>query len=197
MRIIAGKWRGRQLAAPQGTATRPTGDRVRETLFSMLASRLGSFEGLRVADLYAGSGALGFEALSRGAAFACFVDQDAGAVAAIRANVNALDTADRTQVLTRPADALPSQEPFDLVFADPPYSRGSGTAALKQILASGWAAGGTWIAIETERAEKIEPQGCTLDAERDVGRARLTLLRAEFSSSSPGFRPMRPTAARQ
>ena len=87
MRIIAGALRGRKLQAPEGMATRPTADRVRETLFSMLASRLGSFEGLRVADLFAGSGALGLEALSRGAAFACFVEQDRRAIDAIRANI--------------------------------------------------------------------------------------------------------------
>ena len=86
MRIIAGEWRGRPIEAPPGTATRPTADRVRETLFSMLASRLGIFEELRVADLFAGSGALGFEALSRGAAIATFVESDATAAAAIRRN---------------------------------------------------------------------------------------------------------------
>src|SRR3954464_14591564 len=99
MRIIAGKWRGRLLEAPPGLGTRPTADRVRETLFSMLASRLGSLEDLRVADLFAGSGALGFEALSRGAATATFVDSDAKAAAAIRRNADALDAADRVQVL--------------------------------------------------------------------------------------------------
>lgn len=177
MRIIAGEWRGRKLAAPEGTATRPTGDRVREALFSMLASRLGSFEELRVADLYAGSGALGLEALSRGAGFCCFVDQDAGALAAIRSNIEALRAADRTQVLACPAGALPSQQPFDLIFADPPYVPGSGTAALRQILASGWAAPGSWIAIETGRGETVDPRGAALDSERDVGRARLTLFR--------------------
>ena len=86
MRIIAGKWRGRTLDAPPGMDTRPTADRVRETLFNMLASRLGSFEQLRVADLFAGSGALGFEALSRGAAHASFVERDPKAIAAIRHN---------------------------------------------------------------------------------------------------------------
>ena len=111
-------------------ATRPTGDRVRETLFSMLASRLGSFEQLRVADLYAGSGALGLEALSRGAAFACFVEQDPRAIAAIRANVEALGAGERSRILARSAQALPPEQPFDIVFADPPYGAGSGSAAL-------------------------------------------------------------------
>src|SRR5262249_15359418 len=90
MRIIAGEWRGRRVEAPSGSNTRPTGDRVRETLFSMLASRIGSFEDLRVADLFAGSGALGFEALSRGAASATFVESDPVAAAAIRRNADQL-----------------------------------------------------------------------------------------------------------
>ncbi len=86
MRIIAGEWRGRPLVAPKGDATRPTADRTRETLFSMLTSRLGSFEGLAVGDFFAGSGALGLEALSRGAATCLFVERERDAVAAIRAN---------------------------------------------------------------------------------------------------------------
>ena len=88
MRIIAGDWRGRPLAAPEGRGTRPTSDRAREGLFSMLASRLGTFEGLRVADLFAGTGALGLEALSRGAAHCLFVDSDRDAVASIRRNLD-------------------------------------------------------------------------------------------------------------
>ena len=95
MRIISGTWRGRVIEAPPGQATRPTADRVRETLFSMLTSRLGSFEDLRIADLFAGSGALGFESLSRGAGHATFVESDAKASAIIRRNgpgVNSLTT---------------------------------------------------------------------------------------------------------
>src|SRR5438552_10277511 len=113
MRIIAGVWRGRPLETPAGGATRPTADRLRETLFSMLASRLGSFEDLRVADLFAGSGALGFEALSRGAASATFVENDAKAAAVTRRNADKLGAADRIQILGGSALALPSSEPFD------------------------------------------------------------------------------------
>jgi len=182
MRIIAGEWRGRRLAAPEGVATRPTGDRVRETLFSMLASRLGSLEGLRVADVYAGSGALGLEALSRGAASATFVEQDPKALAAIRANVEALGAGDRARVLARTAQNLPAGEGFDLVFADPPYGPGSGTQALRHILAAGWASPGAWIAIETERGDPVDPRECSLEAERDVGRARITILCALTAS---------------
>lgn len=177
MRIIAGEWRGRRLIAPDGLAVRPTGDRVREALFSMLASRLGSFEELRVADIYAGSGALGFEALSRGASFACLIEQDPRAIRAIRANAETLGAGARCQILARSAEALPPQQPFDLLFADPPYGAGSGSAALGHILSSNWAAPGAWISIESRRGDLVEPQGCSIEAERDVGRARLTLLR--------------------
>jgi 16S rRNA (guanine966-N2)-methyltransferase len=178
VRIIAGDWRGRTLVAPQGVATRPTGDRVRETLFSMLTSRLGSLEGLRVADIYAGSGALGLEALSRGAASALFVEQNPSALAAIRANIAALGAESRTDVVARSAESLPKQQPFHLIFADPPYSPGSGSGALKRVMDAGWTTSGTWISIETERGDRVEPKGCSIAAERDVGRARVTLLRA-------------------
>ena len=178
MRIIAGRWRGRPLVAPEGMATRPTADRVRETLFSMLTSRLGSFDDLRVADLYAGSGALGLEALSRGASFACFVDQDPRAVEAIRANVAKLGATDQSRVLARSVGALPPEKPFDLLFADAPYEAGSGSTALRHMLESGWAAPGSWIVIETQRGDAVEPGSCTMEAERDVGRARLSFLRS-------------------
>ncbi len=177
MRIIAGEWRGRRLQAPPGAATRPTADRVRETLFSMLVSRLGSFEELRVADLFAGSGALGFEALSRGAGFACFVDNDPKAVAAIRANAADLGATERAQILGGSALALPRSEPFNLVFADPPYAPGSGTAAVHAVASANWLAPGGWIAVETARDDAVDPGEWTVDAERPVGRARLTLLR--------------------
>ncbi|MCR9180947.1 MAG: RsmD family RNA methyltransferase, partial [Erythrobacteraceae bacterium] len=98
MRIVAGEWRGRKLVAPKGEATRPTADRMRETLFSMLTSRLGSFEELTVADLFAGSGALGLEALSRGAGSCLFVEQDRAAIDAIRTNITALGAGLRARV---------------------------------------------------------------------------------------------------
>jgi 16S rRNA (guanine966-N2)-methyltransferase len=177
VRIIAGQWRGRKLVTPDGMATRPTADRARETLFNMLASRIGSFEGLRVADLYAGSGALGLEALSRGADFACFVEQDARALAAIRANMVSLGATERAQLLARSASALPTSQPFDLILADPPYSAGGGSAVVEEVLRAGWAGPGSWMAIETERSDAVEPNACQIEAERDVGRARITLLR--------------------
>jgi 16S rRNA (guanine966-N2)-methyltransferase len=177
MRIIAGEWRGRRIEAPPGQATRPTADRVRETLFSMLASRLGSFEDLRVADLFAGSGALGFEALSRGAASATFVEVDAKAAAVIRRNADKLGAIGRIRILGSSALALPRAEPFDLILADPPYSEGSGTAIVKAVADAGWLAPGGWMSVETSRSERLDPAVFTIDATRDVGRARLTLLR--------------------
>jgi 16S rRNA (guanine966-N2)-methyltransferase len=177
VRIIAGEWRGRRLRTPPGVETRPTADRVRETLFSMLASRFGSFEGLRVADLFAGSGALGLEALSRGAAFSCFVENDSKAAAAIRANAADLGALDRVQILGGSALALPKSEPFDLLFADPPYAPGSGSAVVAAVRDSNWLAPAGWMAVETARADQVDRGTWTIDVERDVGRARLTLLR--------------------
>lgn len=177
MRVIAGSLRGRPLQAPAGLDTRPTGDRVREALFSMLASRLGSFEGLRVADLYAGSGALGLEAVSRGAAQATFVESNRAAIAAIKANCAALGVVDKVQVLASSALALPRSEPFDLVLADPPYRPGSGSAAVKAVADSGWLAPGGWLSVETRRGEPVEPLDYSVELVRDIGRARLTLLR--------------------
>lgn len=177
MRIIAGQFRGRPLQAPPGLATCPTADRVREALYSMLASRVGSFEDLRVADLYAGSGALGLEALSRGAAHATFVETDARAQAAIKANAAKLGIGDRSRILGGSALALPRSEPFDLVFADPPYAAGSGSAAVKAVADADWLATGGWLSVETARGDTVEPLGYDIEVERDFGRAKLTLLR--------------------
>ena len=182
MRIIAGEWRGRPLAAPAGQGTRPTADRTRETLFAMLASRLGGFEGLRVADLYAGSGALGLEALSRGAAHATFVENDPRALAAIRANLLAFKAEYRADVRPLSAAKLVPTQPFDLVFADPPYGARSGDLAVEAVRAAGWLAPGGWLAIETEARAAVDPGGWAIEAERRVGRTRLTLIRA---SSDP------------
>ena len=175
MRIIAGKWRGRPIDAPPGLATRPTADRVRETLFSMLASRLGSFEDLRVADLFAGSGALGLEALSRGAESATFVENDPAAASTIRQNAERLGTP--IDLLPGSARALPRSHAFDLIFADPPYAPGSGSAAVAAVTQAGWLAPGGWMSVETSRTDEVEPGELEVDATRDVGRARLTLLR--------------------
>ena len=177
MRIIAGQWRGRPLQAPAGQATRPTADRTRETLFSMLLSRLGSFDGLRVADIYAGSGALGLEALSRGAAHATFVENDPRALAAIRANLLALQANDRAEVIPSAITNFVPTQPFDLIFADPPYGARSGSHAVEAIARANWLAPGGWLAVETNAREPVDPGRWQVDTERRVGRARLTLVR--------------------
>ena len=177
MRIIAGEWRARPIEAPPGLATRPTADRVRETLFSMLASRIGSFEGLGVADLFAGSGALGLEALSRGAATATFVDSDPKAIAAIRNNAEKLGAGERIRLILGSALALPRSAAFDLMFADPPYAQGSGNAVVRSVIEARWLAQGGWLSIETSRDDDVDAGEFILDSVRRIGRARLTLLR--------------------
>jgi 16S rRNA (guanine966-N2)-methyltransferase len=178
VRIIAGEWRGRKLAAPKGEATRPTGDRTRETLFSMLASRLGSFGELSVADLFAGSGALGLEALSRGAAHCLFVEQDDAALKAIRANIATLDARARSEVRGGSVLSLgPVTQPKDLILLDPPYGTGAGAVALDRLLRLGWIGEATWAVVETAIDETVEIKGLSVEAERRVGKAKLTLLR--------------------
>jgi 16S rRNA (guanine966-N2)-methyltransferase len=176
MRVIAGRWRGRPLVAPRGDATRPTADRTREALFSMLASRLGSFEGLAVADLFAGSGALGLEALSRGAASCLFVEQDKAALDALRANIAKLD-AQGADIRAQSVLALgPARAPLDLVMMDPPYTTGAGNVALDKLTRLGWIGPGTWVSLETARDEEVIAPSFAIDASRVHGKARLTLL---------------------
>ena len=178
MRIIAGEWRGRKLVAPQGEATRPTADRARETLFSMLASRLGGFTDLRVADLYAGSGALGFEALSRGAASCVFVEQDRDAVAAIRANATALGT-EGAEVRQQSVTGLPRMAvPLDLLFLDPPYRSADLGAVLERLLAQGWIGAGSMVSVETGAGESLVAEGLEHLVSRKVGKAELHLFRS-------------------
>lgn len=178
MRIIAGRWRGRLLAAPKGDATRPTADRVREALFSMLTSRLGSFEELAVADLFAGSGALGLEALSRGAGSCLFVEQDGAALDALRANLATLGATG--DVRAQSVMALgPAIRPLDLILIDPPYGTGAGSVALERLLRLGWVSPESWISVETKHDESVAVAGFTVDVERIHGKARLTLVRPD------------------
>ncbi|WBH16667.1 16S rRNA (guanine(966)-N(2))-methyltransferase RsmD [Sphingomonas radiodurans] len=177
MRVIAGQWRGRPLVAPKGEATRPTADRTREALFSMLASRVGSFDGLAVADLFAGSGALGIEALSRGAATCLFVEHDRPALDALRANVATLGA---TGAEVRAASVLalgPARAPLDVILMDPPYGTGAGAVALDKLARLGWVSPATWISIETAKNEDIEVDGFEVETVRVHGKAKLTILR--------------------
>lgn len=180
MRVIAGEWRGRKLVAPRNDATRPTADRTRETLFSMLTSRVGSFEGLYVADLFAGSGALGIEALSRGAAHCLFGEQDRDALDALRSNLATFGAARRADVRAGSVLALgPARRSVDLLLIDAPYETGAGSVALDKLNRLGWIGPESWVSIETGGKEIVEVAGFAIDAERRVGKAKLTILRPE------------------
>jgi len=144
----------------------------------MLASRLGDFEGLAVADLFAGSGALGIEALSRGAASCLFVEQDRAALDALRANIAKLDAGRPAEVRAGSALALgPAPAALDLLLLDPPYGTGAGAVALDKLARLGWVGPATWIGIETAHDEPVDAPRYREDAVRRHGRARITLLR--------------------
>jgi len=177
MRIISGRWRGRPIVAPKGQSTRPTTDRAREALFSMLASRLGSFEGIAVADLFAGTGALGLEALSRGAAHCTFVENDRAALAMLRQNVERLGAGERAAIRAQPVQhAAPPPHPCDLVLMDPPYAADLVETALARIADAAWLAPGALVSVETDRVI-APPPGLAPEAERRFGKAHITLLR--------------------
>ena len=188
MRIIAGEWRGRRLVAPAGDATRPTADRTREAVFSMLASRLGSFEGLRVADLFAGSGANGLEALSRGAAECVFVERDRASLDSIRANVAALGAGERAVVRGGDALTLPPGKPLDLLLLDPPYRQGLAEAALTRLLEAGLVTPASWVVVEVARGEVLAGDGFERVVEREIGRAKVVFLRPSPLDGEGGTR---------
>lgn len=181
MRIIAGTWRGRRLT-PVGSgdaaaALRPTGDRVRESLFNILAGAMGDpVPGAQVLDLFAGTGALGLEALSRGAQGAVFAENGRAALALLDANIAACGAGARARVLRRDARSLgPVVAPATLVFLDPPYGRGLGEAALEAALAAGWIAPGAIIVWE-EGAPILPPAGLRLRDARRYGAVTLSFL---------------------
>lgn len=173
MRIVGGENRGTALQAPRGEATRPTSDRLRETIFNILAHRFAdALAGGRVLDLFAGSGAMGLEALSRGAGFALFVENAVAARGALRTNIEALRAVGRTRVWRRDATRLGDSPvpPFDLVFCDPPYGRGLGEAALAAAAAGGWVNPGTIAVLEERRGAMPETiAGWELIETREAG----------------------------
>jgi 16S rRNA (guanine966-N2)-methyltransferase len=188
VRIIAGRHRGRRLVAPPGAATRPTADRVRQALFDMLwhapwakgADGRSMVEGARVLDAFAGTGALGLEALSRGAATAAFLENDRAALAALRANIAACREEARCTVLPADATRPPrAPQPCTLVFLDPPYDGGAGLmeAALAALGEAGWIAPGAILCAEYGMPPSAPPPGFESLAERAHGAARLLVLR--------------------
>src|SRR3982751_3072833 len=164
MRVVGGRLKGRNLAAPSSQHIRPTADRLRESLFNIL---LHSYDdpltGARVLDLFAGTGALGIEAISRGAAFALFIDNGAEARARLRNNVEALGLGGVTKVYRRDASDLgPAHpvEPFSLVFLDPPYGKGFAEKALASLRDGGWLTPGALLVVEEAKAAQfVTPEG--------------------------------------
>jgi 16S rRNA (guanine966-N2)-methyltransferase len=181
MRIVAGKFRGKALLSPRDESIRPTSDRAREAVFNILASRIGpNFDGRRVLDLFAGTGALGLEALSRGAANVVFVDNGAEARGLIRDHIEAFGAGGVTKLLRRDATDLGSvgsMRPFDLVFLDPPYGKGLGERALISARDGGWLAPGAILMLEeSSEVELALPAGFTEDDVRDYGAAKVHFL---------------------
>ena len=179
MRVVAGRYRGRRLAAPTGQGTRPTADRVRQTLFDILMhSDLVELEGARVVDAFAGSGALGLEALSRGASHACFLELAAQPLAAIYANIKALKAEAETKVVRADA-AKPPAAPHacSLAFLDPPYHGDLVVPCLTGLAAQGWLEDGALVVVEVAADEDFTPPpGFAIADERPRAAARLVFL---------------------
>ncbi len=185
MRIVAGKFKGRALASPADQATRPTSDRVREAVFNILAHGIAGFtlEGARVMDLFAGTGALGLEAISRGGRFCQFVDESAEARGLIRGNADSLGVVGLAKIWRRDATRLgpcAPQTPYDLVFADPPYGKGLGEKTLASLVEGGWLAPGAVVVLEeAEKADVAEVAGLTLVDQRVYGDTQVRIYRAD------------------
>ena len=183
MRIVGGRLRGRSLGGPAAPGIRPTADRLRETLFNILVHAYGDpVAGARVLDLFAGTGALGLEAMSRGAAFALFIDDGAEARALIRQNVEALGLGGVTRIFRRDATRLGSahpNEPFGLVLLDPPYRKRLAEKALASLRDGGWLSRGALVVVE-EAADAgfAAPQGFAEIERRRYDDAEFVFLRA-------------------
>ena len=184
MRIVGGRWRGRSLKGPGSDAIRPTSDRLRETIFNILQHGYDDpVEGARVLDLFAGTGAMGLEALSRGAAFALFVDDGAQARGIIRENVEALGLGGETRLFRRDATRMGAagpNAPFSLVFCDPPYGRDLAPKALASCAAGGWLEPGALVVVEeAQGAEVALPDGFAELERRDFGETKVVFGRYE------------------
>ncbi len=178
-RIISGRFRGRRLSVPKGTDIRPTTDRMRERLFSILGhGRYPAMAGAQVADIFAGTGALGLEALSRGAAHVTFVEKARGSLNCLRSNITALDAEAETKVIMSDAAAVArSTEPFDFVFMDPPYRQGLLRATLDRLIAAGWLKNDTAIICELASDEAVDiPPSLHIIDDRQQGKQRILIL---------------------
>lgn len=178
MRIVAGAWRGRALAAPPGTTTRPTSDRVRQAIFDILvhAPWGGRLDGLKILDAFAGTGAMGLEALSRGAASATFFEKDQAALKSLRANIAACKAEATCRVIAADVLRPPQGQPHDLAFLDPPYAEGILLSAIAALQAANWLAPTALLIIETARDDDAPVPGELL-ADRTHGPARIRVTR--------------------
>ncbi|MFN3351540.1 16S rRNA (guanine(966)-N(2))-methyltransferase RsmD [Pseudorhodoplanes sp.] len=183
MRIVGGRFRGRTLTGPKSHGIRPTSDRTRESIFNILAHAYGDpVGGGRVLDLFAGTGALGLEALSRGAAFALFVDDGAEARALIRQNIEALGTAGISRIFRRDATKLGDvhpNAPFSLVFLDPPYGKGLAEKALVSARAGGWLNEDALIVVEETKGVFTAPEGFAEIERRDYDDTEIAFLKLQ------------------
>ncbi len=190
MRIIGGKFKGHGLSGPKGQATRPTSDRVRESIFNILAHGVDGFslEGARVLDLFAGTGAMGLEALSRGARFCQFVDETAEARGVIRRNADALGVIGQCKIWRRDATRLGPAAPqpgFDLIFADPPYNKDLGTKALASLVVGQWFNPQALVVVEeAEKASLACPPELTELDRRVYGDTQILIARAKSPAST-------------
>ena len=178
-RIIAGSFRGRRLTVPDGTAIRPTTDRMRERVFSMLMHRrYPDMHGARVADLFAGTGVLGLEALSRGALHTTFVENSSSSIRCINANIATLGVSGEANILRISATALPdAAEPYDFIFIDPPYNKGLVEPTLDCLLSSNWIADGGVIICELGTSDELTlPGALEMIDERKQGAQRVLFL---------------------
>ena len=187
MRVVGGRLRGRTLIAPSSRAIRPTSERLRESMFDILEhSYPGRIEGARVVDVFAGSGALAIEALSRGARSALFVDSGAEARALLRANVEALALGGVTRIWRADATKLgqaPAGGPFSLAFLDPPYGQSLAGPALAALVGGGWLDDDALCVVEEAAAIEIAPPaGLAIDDQRTYGDTRIVILRREGGS---------------
>lgn len=191
MRIVGGRFRGRALKAPETRAVRPTSDRLRESIFDILAHRYsGALEGARVVDLFAGTGALGLEALSRGAETALFVDNGTEARALLRANIEALALGGVTRIWRSDATKLgraPAGPPFTLAFLDPPYDENLAGAALSELARGAWLAPGALVVVEEDGGAEIPtPEGLEPLERRDYGDTQIALFRFVGTQEASG-----------
>lgn len=183
MRIVGGRFKGHSLASPAGHATRPTSDRVREAIFNILAHGIEGFtlDGARVLDLFAGTGAMGLEAVSRGSRFCQFVDDSAEARGLIRRNADTLGVIGQVKIWRRDATRLGPCAPqpgFDLVFADPPYGKGLANKALASLVEGGWLMPGAVVVVEeAEGTEIVAPETLLPLSQRNYGETQVRFFR--------------------